>query len=61
MSRSSRRRSEWWLIAEIIAAAFLVLAIISPSEMRNIFFAAMGICAVTGVVLVFMDGPAEIE
>ena len=60
MSKQTRR-GEWWLIAEIVAAAFLVLALISPPSVRNYFLAAMGMAAVGGVILVFLQGPGQVE
>lgn len=54
------RFHEWWLIAELVAAAFLVLALVSPPGVRNVFLAAMGIFAVSGVIMVFMQGPGEL-
>lgn len=59
MSIPARFR-EWWLIAELVAAVFLVLALISPPDVRNFFLAAMGFFAVGGVILVFMQGPGEV-
>ncbi|HUF25960.1 MAG TPA: hypothetical protein VMM18_03165 [Gemmatimonadaceae bacterium] len=61
MSESRRRGSGWWLVAELAAAAFLILAMIAPPEFRMPLFAAMGIAAVGGVVLVFLDGPEPID
>ena len=56
-----KRRNEWWLISELVALAFLVLAVISPPDVRTPMFVLMGIAAVTGVVMVFMQGPAPLE
>lgn len=60
MSKSTRF-GEWWLIAELVAAAFLILALIAPEGARNYFLSAMGMFAVGGVILVFLQGPGQVE